>query len=97
VQASTPTPSSPVDVNGVGERTGNLFNAATVTNERITWATGATFSADDYRLSDYIPVETTQTYTCSTSVWFVGYDVNKTYLGTYNDGAWDKNGLKSDT
>ena len=24
-QASTPTPSSPVDVNGVGERTGNLF------------------------------------------------------------------------
>ena len=35
VQASTPTPSSPVDVSGVGERTGNLVDISTAEKGRL--------------------------------------------------------------
>ena len=46
VQASTPTPSSPVDVSGVGERTGNLFTeifptAPTTSNQYIAIYVGS--------------------------------------------------------
>ena len=82
---------------GVGDRTAQLFDVSTATHGRIIWATGAAASDDEYLMSDYIPVEVGKTYTCSTTVWFIGYDSNDTYLGTYNEGEWDKNGLKNTT
>ena len=82
---------------GVGDKTAQLFDVSTATHERILWATGAVQSDDRFIMSGYIPVETGKTYTCSSAVWFIGYDSNDTYLGTYNEGVWDKNGLKPDT
>lgn len=57
VQSSTPTPSSPVDVSGVGEKTGNLFNRS-----------GAFFAGAFNNVYTISGLDTSKQYTCSTSL-----------------------------
>ena len=81
VQNGTPTPENPVEVQGVGERTGNLFDYSTIrTGYRIAWATGEDYADNTAMMSDYIKVKNT-TYRCSNKAVIICYDGNKKYLG----------------
>lgn len=70
---------------GVGDRTKNLFNYNTVTEGyRIQWETGNLYQDESAIMSDYIPVEENSIYNCNIDVYFLGYDTNFNYLGTWN-------------
>lgn len=84
VQNGTPTPENPVEVQAVGDRTGNLFDYSTIrTGYRIAWATGADYPDNTAMMSDYIKVKNT-TYRCSGKAVIICYDGNKNYLGVLN-------------
>lgn len=84
VQNGTPTPENPVEVQAVGDRTGNLFDYSTIrTGYRIAWATGADYADNTAMMSDYIKVKNT-TYSCSDKAMIICYDGNKNYLGALN-------------
>lgn len=84
VQNGTPTPENPVEVQAVGDRTGNLFDYSTIrTGYRIIWATGADYTDNTAMMSDYIKVKNT-TYRCSDKAVIICYDGNKNYLGALN-------------
>ena len=84
VQNGTPTPENPVEVVGVGDRTGNLFDYSTIrTGYRIAWATGEDYADNTAMMSDYIKVKNT-TYSCSNTAMIICYDGNKKYLGALN-------------
>lgn len=84
VQNGTPTPENPVEVQAVGDRTGNLFDYSTIrTGYRIIWATGADYADNTAMMSDYIKVKNT-TYSCSNTAMIICYDGNKNYLGALN-------------
>lgn len=85
VQNGTPTPSNPVDVNGVGVRTENLFNTF-ISGIAIDTVTGAEVPSDSGFTSDYIAVDNLSFYSysggsTSVSVVFMAYDGNKSYIG----------------
>lgn len=64
VQNSTPTPNSPVDVVGVGERTTNLFDISTnIVAYYITQTTGIYSATSSTSRSALIPCEPSTTYT----------------------------------
>lgn len=85
VQNGTPTPENPVEVQAVGDRTGNLFDYSTIrTGYRIAWATGADYADNTAMMSDYIKVKNT-TYRCSDKAVIICYDGNKNYLGALNN------------
>ena len=85
VKNGTPTPENPVEVQAVGDRTGNLFDYSTIrTGYRIAWATGADYADNTAMMSDYIKVKNT-TYSCSDKAVIVCYDGNKNYLGALNE------------
>ena len=84
VQNGTPTPENPVEVQAVGDRTGNLFDYSTIrTGYRIVWATGVDYADNAAMMSDYIKVKNT-TYRCSDKAVIICYDGNKNYLGALN-------------
>ena len=84
VQNGTPTPDNPVEVQAVGDRTGNLFDYSTIrTGYRIAWATGVDYADNTAMMSDYIKVKNT-TYSCSNTAMIICYDGNKKYLGALN-------------
>lgn len=84
VQNGTPTPENPVEVQAVGDRTGNLFDYSTIrTGYRIAWATGEDYADNTAMMSDYIKVKNT-TYSCSNMAMIICYDGNKKYLGALN-------------
>ena len=86
----TPTPENPVEVQVVGEKTSNLFDYSTITTGyRIVWTTGDLYKDDTGIISDFIEVTEGQKYqisksTKSLSVYIIGYDQNKKYLGVYD-------------
>jgi hypothetical protein len=87
VQNGTPTPSNPVEVNGVGVRTENLFDWATVTTGyRIAWATGALIQDEAAIMSDFIPVSA-GAYRANASFNLAGYAADKSYLGVYDPNS----------
>lgn len=65
IQNGTPTPSNPVDVNGVGERTGNLWSGDVFKN--LIFDVGYYRNADENSNVIYIPVIGGNTYTFSIS------------------------------
>ena len=81
VQNGTPTPSNPVDVNGVGEKTANLFNYKVATYGTQTNSNGTTISAGYAARSASLNAETvtvscngeTKPYSYSI-VWLDGND-----------------------
>lgn len=78
-------------VGGVGDRTKNLFNYNTVTEGyRIQWETGNLYQDKSAIMSDYIPVEENSIYNCNIVVYFLGYDTNFNYLGTWNGTTFVK-------
>lgn len=86
VQNGTPTPSNPVDVNGVGVRTGNLCPTTWVQGD-IDSATGADDVSNDAIRSDFIPIELNKYYSIYRSIkgGFVKirlYDNSKAYVGS---------------
>lgn len=96
VQSGTPTPSVPVAVQGVGERTANLYdmNANDTNNGFVNGAylynTGVTRESSPYFVSEYIPIQPNTEYTLvygSTaptipSVCF--YDSSKSFISGEN-------------
>lgn len=86
----TPTPSNPVDVNGVGVRTENLWNAS-VEQGAINSTTGAETSNNERIRSTSIALSQ-GTYTISASgsaqdVFIYLYGTDDTYIGIY-DSSW---------
>lgn len=86
VQNGTPTPSNPVDVNGVGVRTENLCPTTWVQGD-IDSATGANDVSNDAIRSDFIPIEQNKYYSIYRSIkgGFVKirlYDNSKAYVGS---------------
>lgn len=90
VQNGTPTPDNPVEVQAVGDRTGNLFDYSTITTGyRIVWTTGDLYKDDTGIMSDFIEVTEGQKYqisdsTKSLTAYIIGYNQNKEYLGAYD-------------
>lgn len=62
VQNGTPTPEAPVDVQGAGVRTWNLFNGIIGVDNVIISQYGNPTSNNTYALSEYIPVEPNTSY-----------------------------------
>lgn len=88
VQSGTPTPSNPVEVNGVGVRTANLWNGEYETGAYSESTGEKTPNANTYRSADYIAVQPNTQYTFSTngsgfsfSRYFY-YDSNKNFIST---------------
>lgn len=75
MQDGTPTPSNPIEVNGVGERTENLYNIATVVENTFIKANttgsplGSEISNSDWSCSDYIEVSPNTEYTVQYPVY----------------------------
>lgn len=83
VQNGTPTPSNPVDVNGVGERTENLFDGSTsATNQRLSTSGTGTYGAKGYSVSSFIKIEPSTYYTITTgeTTYYNLYNENKQYI-----------------
>lgn len=94
-QASTPTPTVPVEVEEFGDKTVNLYNDSTTTDGyRIYWNNGNPYPDANAATSDYIPVTPGTTYSLSTAIYIAGYDSNKTFLGTWSSSSssWSKTG-----
>ena len=93
VQSGTPSSSSPIYPSEMGERTGNLFNKATVTHGYYVndttgvIATNPTY-AEEANASDYIPVSGDYVYVYSDPAgkwrWAAFYDSNKTYVSGFS-------------
>lgn len=87
VQGGTPTPENPIEPEGVGERTANLFDASTVEVGGITPSTGAETTDSTRRRSGFISVEPSADYGLSREItssgsylWVIAYDENKTIV-----------------
>lgn len=88
VQNGTPTPSNPVDVNGLGVRTENLFDLSTTTNEVINSNGSITpaSAGDPYYLSEYISADNVTISvqykeTAAAEIFTVGvYDSSKSFI-----------------
>lgn len=87
----TPSPQNPVMPNGTGNKTANLFNKQAVTNnERVVYTDGTTAPLTGVDVSDYIPLETGETYTLNISSSIVSktghlyamYDSSKNFVNT---------------
>ena len=61
VQNGTPTPENPVEVQAVGDRTGNLFDKNTITVGNFATVSGTTTN-NAYYCSDFIPITATTYY-----------------------------------
>lgn len=90
-QSGTPTPSNPVEVNGVGNKTANLFDKSERTdNSRVVYTTGEISALAGVFVSDFIPIEPNTTYTLNivssitgkTGHLFALYDENKNFINT---------------
>ncbi len=55
VQNGTPSPDNPAELQGVGDRTSNLFDIQTVSENVLLSADGISTSNDAWNTSDYIP------------------------------------------
>ena len=62
VQDGTPTPENPVEVQAVGDRTGNLFDGTICIDNVILSQRGNLAPNNSYALSEYIPVEPNMSY-----------------------------------
>lgn len=92
VQDGTPTPSNPVSVNGVGNKTANLFDKSAATdNSRVLYTTGEIGELAGIDVSDYIPIESGEKYTLNivdstltskTGQLFAMYDETKIFVDT---------------
>ena len=88
--SGTPSPSNPITINGVGNKTANLYNYLTnISGYRIIWSTGAPYADNSAIMSDYIPVSV-GTYSLNKATFIVGYDSSKNYMGVYKDNDWKK-------
>ena len=94
VQSTTPTPSAPIEVESVGDRTKNLFdkNAATI-GVGLSISTGGTYSDSKIFTSDYIPIETGKSYTYNwkSAKWYCFYDENKNFLSYGTSASYFSN------
>lgn len=89
VQNGTPSPSNPVEVNGVGVRTENLLDIEAATDSAYINSLGEITYNDAWSVSDYISVESLTTYTISritdqesTAACHAFYDSNKSLIST---------------
>lgn len=85
----TPSPSNPRPISGTDELTltqqgANLFDYSTLqTGYRVIWGSGADYADASASKSDYILVKEGARIRFSDSVYVLGYDTEKTYLGAY--------------
>lgn len=91
VQDGTPTPENPVEVQGCGERTENLFDKSTaILGKTVNSITGEIIdSTIGTFLSDYIKVNKDDTFVIvngNENDYFWLYDVNKKYTSLFNNG-----------
>lgn len=89
VQSGTPTPSNPVAVNGVGERTANLLNPNTMTaGYAVSDSSGNLSPSANDSASDYIDVSGfTTVYIRSYQTarkWGAFYDENKVFVSGFS-------------
>ena len=87
-QSGTPTPSNPVEVNGVGERTENLFdkNSMYVTNYYLNASDGQYQKSSSTNLCTIIvPVEPSETYTITITSYTkrIGFFANYPHEADY--------------
>lgn len=91
VQNGTPTPSNPVDVQGVGERTENLFDKNDVLQGYRIGGDGLPFNDDWCALGGYIEVTpntiVNQHRAFTFSNCMAEYDENKTFIIRYTSGS----------
>ena len=95
VQASTPSPANPVAVEGVGMRTGNLFDRTGEIEGYYLESDGnlKKFSSNEWAVSDYISVSNSTQYTFTPNsasggaAYHVYYDSSKTFISSIASGA----------
>lgn len=83
-QDGTPTPDNPIEPQGCGERTGNLFDKdATLDGYWLSSTTGNAVSQAGYSVSDYIRASDGESYTLvEAGRTFCWYDENKSFIST---------------
>lgn len=92
-QSGTPSPSNPITINGVGNKTANLFTTQGATNGKYIDASGneqtSTSTVYQFSHTDYLKVEPNTAYTFSlvaqskpvgTNHRIIGYNSNKVYI-----------------
>ena len=91
VQNGTPSPSNPVDVVGVGERTANLLDRTTDIIGYRLGQDGSLFKESGYETSEYISVEPSSRIKRNISFMTVKplceYDANKEFIQRNTSGA----------
>ena len=82
------SPSSPINIDGVGNKTANLFNKATaLANKAVSDTTGDLLNMNDLNASDYILVSGMSKISItdtSASRWGAFYDANKEFISGFN-------------
>lgn len=102
VKSGTPTPQNPVDVNGTGERTANLFDKNAVVTGNIL-SDGTIGTNQSFRTSDYIPVTPNTNYAASYLVIayrgraVAFYQNDKTFISAAQNIAESEDGTASFT
>lgn len=87
VQSGTPPPDNPIQPQGTGERTGNLFDESTIEVGGLDVNTGAEVANSSRRRSGFIKVTPSTAYTLvrviditKSNLWVIGYDANKNVI-----------------
>ena len=86
---TAPTPSSPVEIQSVGDKTINLFSGENVTTGKaLAWATGlvtSSSSAGNDLITPYLSIDNLSYLNSNYSFAIFFYDANKNYLGNSQD------------
>ena len=93
IQNGTPTPTSPVEIESVGEKTKNLFDKSAATlGKNLNASTGDLYDSQVRGVSDYIKIDPSKQYTFlynsnvgTASRYLLCYDENKAFISScYN-------------
>lgn len=81
-QLEIPSPDNPVMPQGTGERTGNLVDRTTCTeNKLLVWASGELYNEDGSIATDFIQVKSGDKFVSNYNSQKMFYNKNKVYLG----------------
>ena len=86
-QNGTPTPTSPVEIQSVGEKTKNLFDVNKAEkNKGLVWLTGLSYALDKSIASDFIEIKNNVNYISKYTMQVILYDKNFNYINSL-DGS----------
>ena len=86
--SGTPSPSSPITINGCGDRTANLFDVNNATLQKYITSDGSITDNVNYAITDYLPIEPSTKYSLSgisdqpSTAYHAYYDTTKNLIST---------------